>query len=110
MQNVSDTCWNVALVSGLRRKHTLVIGTNRSKMLDYIATRFDVPNSPHCTVHSNITQYVTERCVNSLTKGELLDYIADKNYDAIVFYSTSANIDSVKACLDSPSKIRWVSY
>lgn len=101
----------ISIMLGLRRKMTLVIGTNREKLLKYIIARYDVLGSPNCTIHTNINNYIIERKVASLTEADILHAI--ETYDEIVFYSTIKNVNSImesNAYKQNKNKIECVCY
>src|SRR5438105_4090855 len=85
--------------SDLCGKEIIVIGTNRRKLLEFIKDRFDVPNSPKCTVHSNTRICVHDECVKGLTLSEILEYV--NKYDEVIFYSTHHN---TRQLLDNMNK------
>ncbi len=80
----------------LRRKHILVIGTNRTHVLEYISDVFKVPSSPNNYVHSNTMYYVTEKKVEKLTRDELFADLNNPDYDEVVFYSTNTNVNGIQ--------------
>lgn len=116
---VNVTCWYDNIIRKLtiglclRRKHILVIGTNRSKILRYIREQFKVPSSPTTFVHSNVDCYITERKIETLTLHDLLVDLNNPEYDEVLFYSTHRNVcllNKLSMNEKLKSKLKLVSY
>lgn len=108
-----DMIKNLEIGLCLRRKHILVIGTNRANMLAYIRDKFKVPSSPSNFVHSNTVFYITERKVETLNMNDLLIDLNNHEYDEVIFYSTIHNIDILNQLnIDEKlkRKLKLVSY
>lgn len=103
--NISEWIRNLEIGLCLRRKHILAIGTNRSKLLEYIKDKFNVPSSPSNFIHTNTFHYITERKVSTLSMNELVGELNNNEYDEVLFYSTSANV-SVIAQLSIEEKLK----
>lgn len=104
-----DFLRSLSIILCLRRKTTLIIGTNRQKMLYFIGKHFGVGNNPKCTIHTGIDNYVIERCVNSLTLKKLNEYLQNKYYDEIIIYSTFSNNKNINEKIPN-SRLLFVSY